>query len=105
MARIRSFADVLRELHEAKKSGQLFVLVLESSEDLIRIYLKNGEIYYVSYGSATGQDALDIVEYYTFDNATFVEGSTPPAGVVASNFQTEKFISLMAKADKKVRVP
>ncbi len=105
MARMRSFADVLRELHKAKKSGQLFVLVQESSEDLIRIYLKNGEIYYVSYGSATGQDALDIIEYYTFDNATFLEGSAPPAGVATSNFQTEKFIALMEKADKKVRVP
>lgn len=105
MARIRSFADVLRELHAAKKSGQLFVLVVESSEDLIRIYLKNGEIYYVSYGSAIGQDALDIIEYYRFDNATFLEGSAPPAGAVASNFQAGKFISLMEKTDKKVRVP
>lgn len=105
MAKIRGFADVLRELHEAKKSGQLFVQVIESSEDLIRIYLKNGDIFYVSYGSATGQDALDIVEFYTFDNATFVEGSAPPPGVAASAFQTKKFISLMAKADKKVRVP
>ncbi len=105
MAKIRSFADVLEELHEAKKSGQLFVKVVESSEDLIRIYLKNGEIHYVSYGSAIGQDALDIVEYYTFDNATFLEGSAAPAGTVASKFKTEKFISLMRKADKKVRVP
>jgi hypothetical protein len=105
MARIRGFADVLRELHETKKSGQLFVLVAQSSEDLIRIYLKNGEIYYVSYGSAIGQDALDIIEYYTFDNATFLEGSAPSAGVGALNLKTEKFISLMEKADKKVRVP
>jgi hypothetical protein len=105
MAKIRSFADVLRELHQAKKTGQLFVLVVESSEDLIRIYLKNGEICYISYGSAIGQDALDIIEYYTFDNATFLEGSAPPAGVAASKFPTMKFISLMEKADKKVRVP
>lgn len=105
MAKIRDFADMLKEFHEARKSGQLFVKVVESSEDLIRIYLKNGEIYYVSYGSAIGQDALDIIEYYTFDTATFVEGSAAPAGTAASKFQTEKFISLMRKADKSVRVP
>jgi hypothetical protein len=105
MARIKGFADVLRELREARKSGQLFVLVAQSSEDLIRIYFKNGDIYYVSYGSAIGQDALDIIEYYTFDNATFLEGSAPSAGGSVLNFKTEKFISLMEKADKKVRVP
>lgn len=105
MAKIRSFAAVLKEFHEAKKSGQLFVLVVESSEDLFRIYLKSGEIYYVSYGSAIGQDALDIIEYYTLDNATFLEGSVAPAGAAAIKVQTQKFISLMDKADKKVRVP
>lgn len=105
MAKVRGFSDVLRELHDARKSGQLFVNVVESSEDLIRIYLKNGKIYYFSYGSAIGQDAMDIVEYYTFGNATFLEGSAAPAGTIASTFGTEKFIAMMKKADKKVRVP
>lgn len=105
MARERLFADVLQELSDAKKSGQLFVNVLQSSEDLIRIYLRNGEIYYFSYGSAIGQDAMDIVEYYTFGNATFLEGSVAPAGAVASQFPTKKFIAMMRKADKRVKVP
>ena len=105
MAKDRLLSDVLKELYDAKKTGQLFVMVMQSSEDLIRIYLKNGEIYYFSYGSAIGQDAMDIVEYYTFGNATFLEGSTAPAGTVASKFATPKFIEMMRKADKKVRVP
>lgn len=105
MARIVSFSDLLKELHEGRKSGQLFVLVVESSEDLFRIYLKDGEIYYVSYGSAIGQDALEIVEYYNLDNATFLQGSAAPAGTAAMKVETRKFISLMEKADKKVRVP
>ncbi len=105
MAKLRDFGDVLQEFHKAGKSGQLFVKVVQSSEDLIRIYLKKGEICYVSYGSAIGQDALDVVEYYTFDNATFIEGSAPLPGAAASSFQTDKFISSMRKAGKSVRVP
>ncbi len=104
MAKLRDFGDMLQEFHDARKNGQLFVKVVQSSEDLIRIYLRKGDIYYVSYGSAIGQDALDVVEYYTFDNATFVEGSAPPAGPAAS-FRTDKFISLMRKANKTVKVP
>lgn len=104
MARIIGFADLLKEFHDGRKTGQLFVLVLQSSEDLFRIYLKDGEIYYVSYGSAIGQDALDVIEYYTLDNATFLEGSAAPAGTSAMKLQMEKFISLMRKAHKTVRV-
>lgn len=105
MAKYRGFADVLQELHDGKKSGQLLVNVMESSEDLVRIYLRNGELCYFSYGSAIGEDAMDIVEYYTLGNATFLEGSTPPAGTAAFKFRIEKFIDMMRKAEKKVRVP
>jgi hypothetical protein len=105
MAKEMLFADLLRELYNVGKTGQLFVNVVQSSEDLIRIYMKNGEIYYFSYGSAVGQDAIDIVEYYTFGNATFLEGSVAPAGTVPSRFQMDKFIGKMRKAGKKVRVP
>lgn len=105
MAKVRSFADVLKELHDAKKSGSLFVNVVESSEDLIRIYIKNGEIFYMTYGSAIGQDCMDIIEYYTLGNATFFEGLAAPAGIVPSKFPTEKFIAIMRSADKTVRVP
>jgi hypothetical protein len=105
MARERLFADVLQELSDAKKIGQLFVNVEQSSEDLIRIYLKKGQIYYLSYGSAIGQDAMDILEYYSFGNATFLEGSGAPAGTAALQFPTKKFIAMMRKADKRVKVP
>lgn len=105
MAKSRMLADVLQELHDSRESGQLFVNVVESSEDLIRIYLKDGEIYCFSYGSAAGEDAMDIIEYYTLGNATFLSGSTPPAGTATSTLPTERFINMMRKADKKVRVP
>ncbi len=104
MAQDRNFADVLQELHDAKKSGSLFITVLQSSEDLVRIYLKNGEIYHLTYGSAIGQDALDIIEYYTLRNVTFLEGLDAPAGTVPSKFATKKFIDTMRKTYRKVRV-
>ena len=105
MARDRFFSDVMQDLRDAKKSGALFVGVRESSEDLIRIYFKNGEIYYLSYGSAIGQDCMDIIEYYTWQNATFFEDLAAPAGTTSSKFPTEKFIKLMKDTHKKVRVP
>ena len=105
MATERFFGDVLQELYNDKKSGSLFVNVVQSSEDLIRIYIKGGEIYYLTYGSAIGQDAMDIIEYYTLQNATFFEGLAAPAGIVPSKFPMKKFIDMMRKAHKKVRVP
>jgi hypothetical protein len=105
MAKERYLADVMQELYDGKKSGSLFIGVQESSEDLIRIYFKNGEIYYLSYGSAIGQDCMEIIEYYTLRNATFFDGLSAPAGIVAAKFQTQKFIASMKNAYKKVRVP
>ena len=104
MAQERNFADVLQELYDGKKSGSLFITILQSSEDLFRIYMKNGEIYHLTYGSAIGQDAMDILEYYTLRNATYLEGLGAPAGTVPSKFATKKFIDAMRKAKKTVRV-
>lgn len=105
MARQRFFSDVMQELRDAKNSGALFLGVKESSEDLIRIYFRNGEIYYLSYGSAIGQDCMDIIEYYTWQNATFFDNVTAPAGTVASKFPTDKFIAMIKDTHKQVRVP
>jgi intein-encoded DNA endonuclease-like protein len=105
MAKEQYLADLTQELYDAKKSGALFINVKESSEDLVRIYFKNGEIYYVSYGSAIGQDAIDIIEYYTLGNATYFDGIAAPTGTVPSKFSTVKFIAAMKKAYKTVRVP
>ena len=105
MAQDRFFGDLLQELYDARKSGSLFITVLQSSEDLVRIYIKNGEIYHLTYGSAIGQDALDIIEYYTLRNVTFLEGLEAPAGTVPAKFATKKFIDMMKKtSNKKVRV-
>ncbi len=105
MATERYLSDLVQELYDAKKNGALFINVVESSEDLIRVYFKKGEIYYLSYGSAIGQDAMEIIEYYTLRNATYFDGISAPAGIAPVNFPTKKFIATMKNAYKKVRVP
>lgn len=105
MPRDRFFAEVLEELQAAKKTGAYFINVKESSEDLIRIYIKTGELYALTYGSAVGQDAMDIIEYYSLQNATFFDGLAAPAGIVPLKVPMKKFIEMMRKAHKKVRVP
>jgi hypothetical protein len=72
MAEEKMFADVIQGIYEEKKSGALYVSTVETSEDLFRIYFKNGEIYYMRYGSASGSECLDIIEYYGLN-------SEPPA--------------------------
>lgn len=104
MAKEEYFSDVLQDLHKTRKNGALFVNVVESSEDLIRIYFHNGEIYYVTYGSAIGQDALEIIEYYTLRNATFFENLNAPEDIAILKLSTDKFITMMKKTFKKVRV-
>ena len=101
----RMLRNMIKDLYDKKKSGALYVSVVETSEDLIRIYFKKGEIYYLSYGSAIGQDAMEIIEYYTLQNATFFEGLAAPEGTTASKFPTQKFIAMLEKTMKKVRVP
>ncbi len=104
MAKERFFAEVMQELVDTKKTGALLINVVETSEDLLRIYFRNGEIYYISYGSASGTDCIDIIEYYTLRNATFFNELTMQ-GVEALKFPTKKFISMMRDKQMKVRVP
>jgi hypothetical protein len=74
----RTFGEVLKDLHEARRSGALYVTIRETSEDLFRIYFEDGEIVFVRYGSAEGKDCLDIIEFYTLAGATWFDGVVPP---------------------------
>lgn len=105
MAKLRLFSDVLQEIRGAKQSGSLFVSVKESSEDLIRIYFKKGEISHCTYGSAVGQDCLDIIEFYTWQNATYFDGLAAPTEAGNSKYQTDKFIAMMKSTNKTVKLP
>ncbi len=104
MAQERLFAEVLQELHDGKKSGALYVSIVETSEDLVRIYFQNGDIYHIRYGSAVGNDCLDILEYYNLWGATFFEGIDAPGNAKSDLPETGKIIEKIGTLNKKVKV-
>ncbi len=104
MSREKLFADVIQNLHDAKKSGALYVSIVETSEDLVRIYLRNGDIYHIRYGTAIGKDCLDILEYYNLWGATFFEDIEAPGGVVSDIPKTTEIISMLRGLNKTVKM-
>ncbi len=104
MSQERLFADLLQELHGSRKTGALYVSIVETSEDLVRIYLQNGDSYYIRYGSAVGNDCLSILEYYNLWGATYFEGIDAPKGARPDIPDTKRIISMIRGLNKKVRV-
>ena len=74
MAVLREFADVLQDFHEKKKNGALFVSVAVTSENLIRFYFRDGEIYHLCYGTTSDRECLDILDCYDLDKAVYFDG-------------------------------
>lgn len=105
MPKNRYFAHVLQEMYDARRTGAYFITLKETSEDLFKIYIKDGELASVTYGSAVGQDALEILEYYNLQNGTFFEGFTVPAGIAPLKFPMKKFIKMMQESGTIIRVP
>jgi len=94
----------MKDLYDKKKSGALYVSVVETSEDLIRIYFEKGEIYHLRYGTAIGNDCLDILEYYELYSATFFEGITAPDASAKGLPSTRDIVSRIGGLTKKVKV-
>jgi len=78
MAREMLFGDLLREMAGDRKTGALYVSIVEASEDNVRFYFRNGEIYHLRYGTAIGKDCLDVLEFYTLNSASFFDGFAAP---------------------------
>lgn len=78
MAAMRMLGDLLHDYHEGKGNGVLFIEVKEKSENLIRIFLQEGQIRHMSYGTCSGKDCLDILDCYEFTTAYFVKDMKPP---------------------------
>jgi hypothetical protein len=76
---------------------------VETSEDLVRVYFRDGQIYHVRYGSAVGRDCLDILEYYNLWGVTFFEGIDAPKGAVSDIPDTKTIISMIRGLNKKVK--
>ena len=100
----RTFDAVLRELYQGKKTGGLYVDMVEQSEDMLRVFFDKGEISFIRYGTALGNDVLDIIEYYNLYSATFYEGVTAPGEPVRDLPPTQTIISRIAALHKNVKV-
>jgi hypothetical protein len=97
-------SELVDELHDAKKNGALYISVVETSEDLIRIYFKDGLIYHMRYGTAIGRDCLDILEYYNLYSATFFEGIQAPDKPATDLPTTGEMLARIRTLDKKVKI-
>ncbi len=104
MAGDRMLGDVMGELFEGKKTGALYVSVVETSEDLIRVYYANGEIYHLRYGTAVGNDCLDILEFYDLYSATFFDGIRAPDAAAKDLPSTKDIVARIKGLNKKVKV-
>lgn len=105
MAEEKQLGDVLQEIRSAKKNGALYISIVEMSEDLFRIYFKNGDIYHIRYGTALGRDCLELIEFYTIKSGTWFEGIESPGNAVSRDLPAmDQIIASMKKIDKKLKV-
>ena len=94
-------ADALDRYRSRNKTGVLFVDVKQSSLYLIRIYLRGGEIYCLSYGPVKGNECLELLEFYDLKKAVFLDGIAIP--VAARDIpETERIIAFIRSTGKTV---
>jgi hypothetical protein len=103
MARDILLEDLLHEMLRDRKTGALYVSVVEASEDTVRFYFRNGGIYHLRYGSAIGKDCLDIIEFYTLGSASFYEGFVAPDKPAEDLPKTGDIIARLSRNRQMVR--
>jgi hypothetical protein len=104
MGKEQLFVEVIQDILTERKNGALYVTIVETSEDILRIYIKDGQIYHLRYGSAIGKDCLDILDYYNLYSATFFEGIKAPDKPHADTPSTKEILTKIGQMNKKVRV-
>jgi len=104
-AQEKQIGDAIQDIRTAKKNGALYISIVEQSEDLFRVYFKNGDIYHIRYGSALGKDCLDLIEFYTLYSATWFDGITSPGDIKSTDLPSmDQIIGNLKKLDKKLKV-
>ena len=88
---------------EREEEGALYIRIVEKSEDMVRFYFQSGEIYHVRYGSAIGNDCLDILQFYSFETASFYEGISAPDKPAKDLPSTDEIIARFRKAGQSVK--
>jgi hypothetical protein len=104
MAEERLLADVLRDIQQEQRSGALYISMVETSEDLLRIYFEKGRIYHLQYGSASDRECLDILEYYKFYSSTYFDGIKAPGSPHADLPPTAEIIEKFTRMNKTVKI-
>ncbi len=104
MAALKLFADVLDQYHKEKKTGALYVSITGSSENLIRFYFKDGDIYCLTYGPAKDRECLDILDCYDLGKAVFFAGMKSPTAPTGNLPNTDQIIAQARKCGKQVQV-
>jgi hypothetical protein len=104
MGKEQLFAEVIQDILTAKKNGALYVNIVETSEDILRIYFRDGQIYHCRYGTAIGNDCLDILDYYNLYSATFFEGIKAPDKPPTDLPPTKEILTKIRQLNKKVKV-
>jgi len=100
----RTFDALLKELQQGKKTGGLYVDMVEQSEDMLKVFFEKGEISFIKYGTAVGNDVLEILEYYNLYSASFYEGITAPGKPTRDLPSTQAIISKIESLHKNVKV-
>ena len=103
MAEEQFFENIVEDVVRAKKSGALYINVVENSEDLIRIYFKDGEIYHMRYGTAVGNDCLEVLEYYRLYDAMFFDGITAPDAHARDLPPTRAILERIRQMEQKIK--
>jgi hypothetical protein len=103
MEKEQLFADIIQDILTARKNGALYVSIVETSEDILRMYFRDGQIYHLRYGTAIGNDCLDILDYYNLYSATFFEGITAPDKPPADLPSTSEIMAKIRQLNKKVK--
>ena len=92
-----------RNATQQATTGALFVTVAEASENLIRFYFNDGNIYSMSYGQAKDKECIEILDCYDLGKVVYFDGlkaPSPSPGLPS----TGEITALVRKSGKQVQV-
>jgi hypothetical protein len=97
------FAEALEKCRRDKKTGLLNVSVVQSTKFLVRVYFKDGAICRLSYGPLHGRECLELLEYYDFGEAVYLDGMRAPRDAYAA-LDTDEIISAIKGMGKTIQL-
>ena len=99
--RIRSLRTGAISEHRFRSVDMVERAILDETE--MEYLYRDGEIYHLRYGTAIGNDCLDILEFYTLGSASFFEGFTAPDKPAADMPKTDDIITRLSRNRQMVK--